>query len=655
MQNELIELRKRLADANYSYYVKDEPIMSDYDYDMALRRLRELEAEFPELFDPDSPTVRVGGQAAFSPVTHNVPLESLQDVFSIEELSLFIEKMLETDKNTEFCVEPKVDGLSVALTYIDGVFKQGATRGDGRTGEDVTHNLLTLKGLPKSIANAPSKLVVRGEVYMPKDVFLKLNEEREELGQVLLANPRNAAAGSLRQLDPKIAEQRKLSIMVFNIQEIDGMPLPQTHSDTLEMLKSWCFPTIPYKKLNDCETIAQEILSINENREQFLFDIDGAVVKINDLSLRRRLGSTSKCPRWAVAYKYPPDKKLTKVIDIIIQVGRTGVLTPKAVLEPVRLAGTTVQYATLHNEDFINEKDIRIGNTVWVQKAGEIIPEIVSVDTDARTSDAERYVFPKLCPVCNEPVTRVDEEAAVRCVNLGCPAQILRGLIHFASRDAMDIEGLGAATCEALYSNELVKNIADVYNLTENGLLRLDGFKDKSVSNLLNNIQISKKQDFSRLLYSFGIRHVGVKAARLLSEHFGSLDALLAAPQDELVKINEIGPTIAQSVFHWLSKPTSLDLLERLKAAGVNTLGEKRAVTDLFSGKTFVITGTLEQYSRDEAKEIIEKNGGKVSGSVSAKTSYLLAGEAAGSKLTKAQTLGITIISEQEFVAMITT
>lgn len=650
---EIENLRQNLTEAADAYYLRDDPVMSDYDYDMTMRRLRELEQMHPELDSPESPTHRVGGAAAFSPVPHAVPLQSLQDVFSEQELIDFFERVTRETELDGFdcCVEPKIDGLSVALTYENGVFRQGATRGDGLTGEDVTHNLLTIENLPKTLRDAPTRLVVRGEVYMPKTTFEALNEERERDGQPLLANPRNAAAGSLRQLDARVAAKRRLRLLIFNIQEMD-ITMPAAHSETLALMEQWGLPVISRAVLRGQDAVWREIERLDTFRYELPFDMDGAVVKIDDLALRRRLGTTSKCPRWAVAFKYPPDQKPTLLKEIMIQVGRTGVLTPKALLEPVRLAGTTVQYATLHNEDFIRDRDIRVGDTVLVRKAGEIIPEVLGVDTDKPRGE-EIFVFPSLCPACGGVVLREEDEAATRCVNFTCPAQRLRGLIHFCSRDAMDIEGLGPSGCQTLLSKGLVDGPADLYRLTAADIAALEGFGEKSAENLIKRIEESRARDLYRLIFALGIRHVGVRASKLLAESFLSWDELAAADAASLTTIPEIGTAIAASFQSWVALPSSRELMAALKSAGVRMTGEKRTQSKALAGKTVVVTGTLVHFSRDEINALIEQLGGRASGSVSKKTSLVVAGENAGSKLDKAQTLGVSVITEHEFMEMV--
>ena len=650
---EIKRLREELNQAGYEYYVLDNPTMSDYDYDHALRRLEELEAAHPEAVTPDSPTQRVGGQAleSFTQVTHRVPLESLQDVFDFEELRAFDQRVRGVEPNVSYSVEPKVDGLSVALEYQDGLFVRGATRGDGLVGEDVTENLKTIKSIPLRIPGVTGTLIVRGEVYMPKKVFHALNEEREKRGEALFANPRNAAAGSLRQLDPKVAASRRLDIAVFNIQWAENEKF-HSHTEGLNYLAGKGFKVIPHAICSDIGEAVEEVTAIGEGRENYPFDIDGAVIKVDDLLQRQALGSTAKFPRWAAAYKYPPEVKPSKVLDIVIQVGRTGVLTPKAVLEPVRLAGTTVTNATLHNQDFIAEKDIRIGDTVLVRKAGEIIPEVLSVEMDKRPDDTVPYRFPEVCPECGAPVERDEDGAHIRCTGAECPAQLLRTLAHFASRDAMDIEGLGIAVVENLVGAGLVKTPGDLYFLKEEAVSALERMGKKSAQNLLAAIEKSKQQDLSRLIYAFGIRQVGQKTGKVLAGRFGSLDALQAATVEQLTAVEDIGEITARSIVDWFRSPQSLHLIARLKEAGVNMMAEERGEDQRFAGKTFVLTGTLERFTRDEATKMIEDRGGKAAGSVSKKTTYVVAGEAAGSKLRKAQELGIPVLTEEEFLQL---
>ena len=648
------ELTEILKEANYRYYVLDNPAMADFEYDRLLRELEELEAAHPELITADSPTQRVGGEAisAFEKYTHPVPLMSLQDVFSLEELDEFLEKTLITYPDSQFSVEPKIDGLSVALEYVDGKFVRGATRGDGNVGEDVTENLKTIRSIPMSIENAPPRLIVRGEVYMPKKSFEKLNAKQEEEGKPLFANPRNAAAGSLRQLDPKICAQRGLDIFIFNIQLIEGVEFV-SHGETLDYLRNLKFKVIPYQKLNNAGEINDYVLAINENRGELPCDIDGAVIKVNDLAQRDRMGATAKCPRWAVAYKYPPEIKETVVEDIVIQVGRTGVLTPKAVVRPVRLAGTTVTNATLHNQDFITERDIRIGDTVHIRKAGEIIPEILDVVKEKRSADAVPYVLPRVCPVCGADVVRDEEGAFVRCSGAECPAQLSRNIAHFVSRDAMDIEGLGSSIVEALIEKGLIKSPADIYYLTLDEMKSLWQKGSKAAEKLLAAIEASKTQDLSRLLYALGIRQVGAKAGKVLASHFGNLDALMNASLEELMAVPDVGEITARNIAEWFMQPQSRHMIEKLRSAGVN-FESRRTVTDTrFAGKIFVLTGALTKFTRDEATEKIELFGGKASGSVSKKTSFVVVGENAGSKERKARELGIPILTEDEFLEMI--
>ena len=650
---EIQGLRRELTQAGYEYYVLDKPTMSDFDYDHKLRRLEELEAAHPETVTSDSPTQRVGGQPldAFTQVRHQVPLESLQDVFDFQELEAFDQRVKGVVPEAEYVVEPKVDGLSVALEYEDGLFVRGATRGDGQVGEDVTENLRTVRSIPLKISDAPPRLIVRGEVYMPKKVFHALNEERERRGEALFANPRNAAAGSLRQLDPKVAASRRLDIAVFNIQ------WPQeefsTHLETLDYLRNKGFKVIPHYSCAQVSQATERITEIGETRETFPFDIDGAVVKVNNLSQRAALGSTAKFPRWAAAYKYPPEVKPAQVVDIVIQVGRTGVLTPKAVLTPVRLAGTTVTNATLHNQDFISEKDIRIGDTVLVRKAGEIIPEVLSVVEDKRPKGTQPWFLPKTCPVCGAPVERDEDGAHTRCTGAECPAQLLRNLAHFASRDAMDIEGLGIAVVENLVNAQLVKTPGDLYFLNEEDVAQLERMGKRSAKKLLAALEKSKEQDLSRLIYAFGIRQVGQKAGKILAARFQTLENLQNATLEELTAVDDIGEITARNILDWMASPQSRHLIDRLREAGVNMTAAEQGSDRRFEGMTFVLTGTLEKFTRDEASEMIEARGGKSSGSVSKKTTYVVAGEAAGSKLRKAQELGIPVLTEEEFLALL--
>ena len=648
------ELIRILNEANYRYYVMDDPVLHDFEYDRMLRELEDLEQSNPELLRSDSPTQRVGGSALskFEKVTHAVPLMSLQDVFSLEELDDFIFKITHEHPGAAFTVEPKVDGLSVALEYENGVFVRGATRGDGTVGEDVTENLRTIHSIPMVLENAPERLIVRGEVYMPKKSFEKLNERQEEEGKPLFANPRNAAAGSLRQLDPKIAAKRGLDILVFNVQLADGVAF-SSHSESLAFLRELKFKVVPCDLYSDPALIRERILQINEQREQLPCDIDGAVIKVNDLSLRERLGTTAKFPRWAAAYKYPPEIKPTVVEDIVVQVGRTGVLTPKAVVRPVRLAGTTVTNATLHNQDFITERDIRIGDTVMIRKAGEIIPEILEVDISKRPTDAVPYILPAYCPVCGAKTQKDPEGAFFRCTGAACPAQLSRNISHFVSRDAMDIDGLGSSIVEALIERGLLRSPADLYTLTLEQIKSLWQNGTVAAKKLLDAIEGSKQQDLSRLIYALGIRQVGAKTGKVLASAFGSLDALMNATADELKEISDVGEVTANFITDWFAQPDAIEMIGKLRDNGVN-FESKRIISDTrFAGMTFVLTGALTMFTRDEATEKIELFGGKASGSVSKKTTYVVVGENAGSKERKARELNIPILSEDDFLQML--
>lgn len=647
------KLREELNQHNYQYYVLDQPTISDFEYDRMLRQLEELEQAHPEWITPDSPTQRVGGKAldSFAQVTHRVPLQSLQDVFSAQELLEF-HRRISQGEPVEYLLEPKVDGLSVALEYENGVFVRGATRGDGMVGEDVTENLRTIRSIPMVLEGAPESLIVRGEVYMPRRTFEQLNQERELRGEPLFANPRNAAAGSMRQLDPKVAAARGLDILIFNIQDVKGISFT-TDSESLDYLRGLRFKVIDYLLSSDMEEIQNSIQKLGDEREKYPFDIDGAVVKVNDLAQRTVLGETAKFPRWAAAFKYPPEQKESVVRDIVVQVGRTGVLTPKAVVDPVRLAGTTVTNATLHNQDFITEKDIRIGDTVVVQKAGEIIPEIVSVVTAKRPADTVPYQLPQQCPVCGAPVVRDEDGAHVRCTGAECPAQLLRNLTHFASRDAMDIEGLGPAVVEGLVQAGLVRSPGDLYALQQEQVAQLERMGQKSAENLLAAIERSKGNDLSKLLFAFGIRQVGQKAAKVLAAHFGTLEALAGAGVEELTAIDDIGPITAQYLTQWFASPQSQHLMHTLVQAGVNTRSTAAPVGERLAGLTFVLTGELTHNSRKEAGAMLEALGAKVSGSVSKKTSCVIAGEAAGSKLRKANELGVPVLDEEQFLQLV--
>ena len=645
------ELTDLLNEANTKYYVLDAPEMPDFEYDRLLRELEELEAANPELAMPASPTRRVGGEALsqFEKVQHPVPLRSLQDVFSTEELQEFLDKMKEAYPSAEFSVEPKIDGLSVALEYENGTFVRGATRGDGQIGEDVTENLKTIRSIPMTIPDAPGRLIVRGEVFMPKSVFEALNAEREEEGKPLFANPRNAAAGSLRQLDPKIAAKRKLDILIFNVQLAEGVEFA-THEESLKYLKDRKFKVVAAKFYSEPSKVIKRIDEINESREKFTFDIDGAVVKVNDLSQRETLGATSKFPRWAAAYKYPPEIKETVVEEIVIQVGRTGVLTPKAVVRPVRLAGTTVTNATLHNQDFITALGLGIGDTVKIRKAGEIIPEILEVTVHQSESV---YQIPTVCPVCGAAVERDADGAFLRCTGAACPAQLSRSLAHFVSRDAMDIDGMGKNIVSALIEKGFVKTPADLYYLTVDEMKQLWSKGDTQAKKLLKAIEESKGRDLSRLIFALGIRQVGAKAGKTLAGHFGDLDTLMNATLEELTGVEDVGEITARNILDWFAQPSAREMVERLRSAGVNFESQRTVSDARFAGMTFVLTGALTKFTRDQATEQIELFGGKASGSVSKKTTYVVVGENAGSKERKARELGIPILSEDDFLAMI--
>lgn len=647
------ELRDKLNYYSRKYYVDDDPEIEDYEYDMLQRELKAIEDKYPDLVTPDSPTVRVGGSAEnlFSKVEHRVRMESLQDAFSFAEIEEFDRRVRETERDVRYVVEPKIDGLSVSLEYTNGVLTRGSTRGDGDVGEDVTANLRTVRSIPLKIKTPLPFLEVRGEVYMPKSVFASLVTRQELDGEKPFKNPRNAAAGSLRQKDSKVTAGRGLDIFVFNVQQIEGAQL-SSHKQSLDFLREQGFHTIPfYTRFDNITDVISELKRIGEIRSGLEYDIDGAVIKVDDFARRERLGSTSKFPKWAVAFKYPPEEKTTKLVDIEIGVGRTGVLTPTAVFEPVLLAGSTVSRATLHNQDFITEKDIRIGDEVAVRKAGDIIPEVVRVVSHAENSVP--YILPSICPSCSAPVIREEGEAAVRCVNPECPAQLLRNVIHFCSRDAMDIEGLGDALVEKFISENLISNVADIYDITAGEIMMLEGHQEKSAKNLVDAIERSKQNDLSRLLFALGIRHIGQKAAKLLSEHFGDIDSIIAASEEEIAEIDGFGGIMTKSAAEFFSMTQTADLIERLKAAGVNMKSLKGKSDDQrFAGLTFVLTGTLPTLSRKEATEIIENLGGKASSSVSKKTSYVVAGEEAGSKLQKATDLGIPVITQDDLLKM---
>lgn len=654
IQKEMEELRETLSRLSYEYYAMDNPSVSDYEYDMLMKKLEKMEKEHPEFSDPLSPTVRVGGAVLekFEKVPHAVPLKSLSNVFSKEELFDFLDGVRLAVKDPDFAVEYKIDGLSVALEYKNGNFVRGATRGDGTVGEDVTENLKTISSIPLKLREAVPHLIVRGEVFLPKKNFYKLNEEREINGESLFANPRNAAAGSLRQLDSSIAAKRGLDILVFNVQSVEGKRF-SSHAESLNWLKEIGFKVSPFTVLKGNEEIFAEITRRGEERETLPFDIDGAVVKTNLFSHREELGELDHVPKWAMAYKFPPEEKSTVLYDITVQVGRTGVLTPTAELEPVRLAGTTVSRATLHNEDFIREKDIRIGDTVVVRKAGEIIPEVVKVELKQRKENSVPYTLPDICPSCGEKVFRDSDGAFVRCTNAACPAQLARNLVHFASRGAMDIDGLGPAVVDAFLKNKIVEGIADLYSFDKEKAAAIEGLGEKSVQKLGEAVERSKSLCLSRLIYALGIRNIGEKNAAALAERFGSMAELEKASVEELCNVPDIGKVCAESIVSFFSHEKSRALLEKLEGYGVNMkyLGEKKGTR--FQGKTFVLTGTLPTLKRDEAAKLIEKEGGKVSGSVSSKTSFVVAGEAAGSKLKKANDLKIPVIDEETLLKML--
>jgi len=649
-------LQKTLRYHSKLYYENSNPEITDMEYDKLYRELETLEAEYPEYKTVDSPTNTVGGKTnkKFKQIEHKIPMESLSDIFSYDELISFDNRIKEAvGNNYEYVIEPKIDGLSVSVEYINSQLIVGSTRGDGTTGEDVTDNIKTISDIPRKLNSSVPLLEVRGEVYMSHRSFEELNEIQEMLGQKLFANPRNAAAGSLKQLDSKITADRKLSAFIFNIQQCEGREF-STHSETLEYLKSIGLPIVPFYKIAKSPEETMKIIDeIGEMREKFDFDIDGAVVKLNSIEQRNLLGSTAKAPRWAVAYKYPAEEKETILEDIKIMVGRTGVLTPNAVLKPVHLAGTTVQRATLHNFDNITDKDFRIGDTVVVRKAGEIIPEVISSVKEKRTGKEVRINIPKFCPSCGAVVYKDENEAAIRCFNPVCEAQLLRNITHFASRDAMDIEGLGPSNVKNFVDNNLIRDISDLYYLNSDDLLKLERMGEKSVENLINSINNSKTNDLSKLLFGLGIRHIGSKNAKNLAKYYSNIDNLMNTTLEELLTIEDVGKAMAESVINYFNNEKSLYIIERLKNAGVNMTSEFKSEDDRFKDNIFVLTGTLSEYTRNEASEIIEKFGGKVSGSVSKKTTYVLAGEDAGSKLLKAQTLGIRIISEEEFNDMI--
>ena len=661
-KKEIKELRKKLEYYAKLYYDMDSPAISDYEYDMMMNKLKALEKEFPELISKDSLTQKVGGHVkeGFKEVTHEVPLQSLQDVFSFEELKEFDERVkkvaLENNEELKYVVETKIDGLSSALKYENGVLVQGATRGNGLVGEDVTENMKTIKHVPKEL-NEKINITVRGEVFIGTKEFEKMNEEREILEEPLFANARNAAAGSLRQLDSKITASRPLDIFIFNVQKYDEKTFDSENSHFVELskLEKLGFNVVPVKTLcNNIDEAIEAIKKIGEDREKLSYGIDGAVVKVDNLRLREILGTTYKVPKWAIAYKYPPEKKETKLIDIVCQVGRTGAITPTAILEPVKVAGSTISKTTLHNEDFIKEKGLKIGDTVVIQKQGDVIPEVVDVIKKKRNGTERDFVMPTVCPVCGAPVVREEGEAVARCIGIECSAKILRNLAHFVSKEGMNIEGLGIKILEQLVDKGFVKNIADIYTLTVDDVASLKKNGRKFAQNVIDAINRSKDNDLYQLITALGIRHIGVKSAKGLTKKYTSIDKIANASLEELAMTPDVGLITAESIYEFFRQPQTIDLIEKLKNAGVNTLAKtSKNKDDRFYGKTFVLTGSLENYTRDEASSIIESFGGKVSGSVSKKTSYVLAGEEAGSKLTKAQELGVTIISEQEFNQMI--
>ena len=654
IKKEIKELVDKLNYYAHLYYDEDNPQISDYEYDMMNNRLKALERENPELILSNSPTQHVGGQAKsdFAKVTHEVPLQSLQDVFDFDSIYEF-DKRVHESGDTNYCVETKIDGLSCALKYEKGVLVQGATRGDGNVGEDVTPNVMTIKSIPHKLKEKIN-ITVRGEVFLSTADFEKLNEEREITGEKLFANARNAAAGSLRQLDSKVTASRPLDIYIFNVQKVEGKTF-HSHFEELEFLAGLGFNVVPFRKLcRNVDEAIEAIKEIGEKRDQLSFGIDGAVIKVDDLELREKMGVTFKFPRWAVAYKYPPEQKETILKEINLEVGRTGVITPVAILEPVRLAGSTISKTTLHNEDFIKEKGLKIGDKVVIQKQGDVIPEVIAVNKDKRTGTEKDFSMPTTCPVCGAPAIREEGEAALRCTGIECPAKLLQNIYHFASKEGMNIEGLGIKIVEQLIDNNLISNIADIYDLNLEDIKQLKKDGTKFSQNLINSIENSKNSDLSNLICSFGIRHVGRKQAKILARKYQNLDNLMNASIEDLTQKDGIGEVIAQSIYNFFNDTQSLDLIERLKKAGVNTISlEETSEDNRFEGKRFVLTGSLQRYSREQAQDIIEKFGGKTSSSVSKKTDYLVAGEDAGSKLTKAQELGVTILSEADFLKML--
>lgn len=652
IKQELDELKALIAYHSNLYYNENRTEISDYEYDMLLNRVKQIEGEYPQLVTEDSPTQQVQGLASstFEKVTHTVKMESLQDAFSYDELRDFDRRVRETVDNPQYVVETKIDGLSMSLEYVNGVFTRGSTRGDGVVGEDVTANLATIRSIPKTIKNAPAFLEVRGEVYMPREVFFQLVAKQENEGKTPFKNPRNAASGSVRQKDSKITKERKLDIFIFNIQQISDDIEITGHKQSLDLLKKYGFKVSPrYSVFDNIEDAIKEVEAIGEMRGQFAFDIDGAVIKVNDLAQRAVMGSTNKYPRWAVAYKYPPEEKETLLKNIEISVGRTGVLTPTAVFDTVQLAGTSVSRAVLHNQDFIDEKQINIGDTIVVRKAGDIIPEVVRL---SKKNTEGIFKIPMVCPSCGSTVEKTDE-SALRCNNPDCPEQLVRNLIHFASRNAMNIEGLGEAVVMQLADKQLIKDVADIYYLTVEDALKLDGFKDKSANNLIKAIENSKGNNLDKLIFAFGIRNVGEKAARMLCEEFKTIENLINASVEDIIKIDGFGEIVAKSVVNYFAGENVQNIISRLKEKGVNTNFVSTVESDVLKGKTIVVTGTLPTLSRDAAEKLITDNGGKAASSVSKKTSYVLAGEKAGSKLDKANQLGVSVITEEEFLNMI--
>ncbi len=657
IEKQIVDLRKTLEEHNYNYYVLDNPTITDYEYDMLLHKLIKLEEENPQFADENSPTKRVGGVPLkeFEQVQHTVPMQSLGDVFSKEELFDFDKRVSRglDGQRYEYVVEMKIDGLSVSLEYENGRFVKGSTRGDGLVGEDITENLKTIKSIPLNLPEKVEKLEVRGEVYMPRASFEKVNKEKEEAGEPLFANPRNAAAGSLRQLDSKITAKRNLDIFIFNIQQTSNTDL-KTHAEGLEWLKTLGFKVSPRRLVfENIEKAYEEIQNIGKSRGDIPFDIDGAVVKVDSLEQRELLGTTTKVPKWAIAYKFPAEQQETTVEDIIVQVGRTGAITPNAVLTPVKVAGSTVSRATLHNEDFIREKGLMIGDRVLIQKAGDIIPEVAEVLKEKRTGKEREFKMPTHCPACGEKLFREEGEAALRCVSTNCPAQRIRSIIHFASRGAMDIEGLGDAVVEQLVDAGLIENTADLFYLEFMDVVGLERFADKSAQNLIDAIAKAKDRPLDKLICGLGIRLIGSKAAKNIAAHFGDMDSIMAATVEEVSQISDVGDKMAESLVHYFSEPETKELIERMKNAGVNMIAEETAKGGTLEGKTFVLTGTLPTLKRSETQKLIEDNGGKVSGSVSKKTDFVVAGEEAGSKLDKAQALGVAVITEEELLNMI--